>query len=412
MTGQTHGSPRLRDNVARSTAPHPGLTRLLNLYLLAVSLWLVILGIFNFEHPSDWAMGDWLINYSGGFVRRGLIGELALRLTALRISPLLTVLLLQWALYAIILIAIGHLIQRLRWRWWSLAFLLSPATLAFALLDPPFAFRKEILFFALLALTLEGVPPKLSKSAAIVLLALGCGVCILAHEALIVFFPYLFAALYLRTRSLRQASTLFALPACLSLALFALVSHFPGDAHVAQAVCNSIGGQITSPPSGICGGAIDYLAHNATYAHGQVLQLVQADHYWTLIPWLFLLPLLPAALGLRQLWRANPTSARILVLTSAAAWILSLSLFYYGTDWTRWIYIHTFSLMLLMLYAQKQQTSVTPSVLFQTKNSARWLALATLLLYCLGWELSVYGQRPLYGSFLRFVTHNMARGTQ
>jgi hypothetical protein len=30
-------------------------------------------------HPLDqWLIGDWLINYQGGFTRRGLIGEICL----------------------------------------------------------------------------------------------------------------------------------------------------------------------------------------------------------------------------------------------------------------------------------------------------------------------------------------------
>ena len=30
----------------------------------------------KFLYPSDWTTSEWLINYQGGFVRRGLIGQI------------------------------------------------------------------------------------------------------------------------------------------------------------------------------------------------------------------------------------------------------------------------------------------------------------------------------------------------
>ena len=389
-------------------------------FLLLIGGWLLVLGAFNLLHPSDWAMGDWLINYSGGFVRRGLTGEFALLLHSLHAPLLWTVLALQWTLYTVLLLAAWGLAQTVRWHWWSAAFFFSPATLAFVLLDPPFAFRKDILFFALLVwcLGLAGKPTTgttRSRLSQALLLTPGCAVCLLAHEGLIVFFPYLFAALYLVSGSLRRAFEIFALPAAVSVVLFAVISRFPGDLQVAQSVCSSIGGTLTVPPSGICGGAIDYLAHDATYAHNEVVRVMLAGHLAAHLPWLFVLPLLPAALGFAHLWRSNAQDARVLLATAALAWLFSTSVFFYGTDWTRWVYLHITSLMFLMLFAAQRgrhHELQTTSVLFGARGAKRWSAWALLLVYCLGWELTVYGQRPLYGSFIRFVTHNMARGQQ
>ncbi len=419
--------PRTQADLGRSvhaeaTVAERGATRAAQVFLLCIATWLGVLGLFNLRHPSDWAMGDWLINYSGGFVRRGLTGELALLLRAAHMPLLWTILLLQWTMYGIVLLGVWRLISDVRWNWWRFALFFSPATLAFVLLDPPFAFRKDILFFALLALTLRlGTRTDREKTHSSSwllpssLLTAGCAVCILSHEGLIVFFPYLFGALYLVSSNVRRSVQIFALPALVSVALFAVVSRFPGDAQVADTVCRSIGGTRTSPPSGICGGAIDYLAHNAAYAHQEVLRSMLAGHYWRHVPWLFVLPLVPVIMGLTQLWRRDRAASQVLMAIAALAWLMSISVFYYGTDWTRWIYIHTFSLMVLLLFAARQQGSTTveqTSALFGPRLGARWASWALLLVYCFGWELSMYGQRPLYGSFVRFVTHNLARGQQ
>lgn len=387
----------------------PLLTRLAAAFLLLLAGWLAVLGLFNLRHPSDWAMGDWLINYSGGFVRRGLIGQGALLLRNRLHLPLLwSVLLLQWALYAVVLGGVWRLVRPLRWSWWLAAIVFSPATLAFVLQDPPFAFRKELLLFALLTLTLAagGATRRRREIVVVALLTIGCAVCVLAHEALVVFFPYLFAAVWLRCRDWRRAAALFALPALITAVLFAVVSRFPGDGEVAWTVCSSIGGHLTVPPSGICGGAIDYLMRGATYAHHEVQRTVLQRAFWPHVPFLFVLPLLPAALGLAALWRQDGVTARRLLLCAVAAWGLSISVFYYGTDWTRWVYIHCFCLMLLMLFAEGRRQAEMAEVGADPSLRSR-LGAVLLLLYCLSWQLTMYQPRPLYGSFMRYLTHTL-----
>ena len=389
---------RTKANVVHSLHPEPTsveqrFTRAAQVFLLCVATWLVVLGLFNLRHPSDWAMGDWLINYTGGFVRRGLTGQLALVLRTAHIPLLWTILLLQWSLYLVVLLRVWRLISDLRWSWWRLALFFSPATLAFVLLDPPFAFRKDILFFALLVLALtvgDRTDAEETRASSWIvpslLLTAGCSVCILSHEGLIVFFPYLFGALFLASRNMQRSLQIFALPALASLALFALVSRFPGNTQIAATICTSIGGTLTSPPSGICGGAIDYLAHDAAYAHHEVVRVMLAGHYWRHVPWLFLLPLVPVILGVAQLWRRDRSAARILLAMAGLAWLMSISVFYYGTDWTRWIYLHTFSMMLL-LFTAKQQTSATAqdsSVLFAGRGTMGVRGVAAGLLPGLG----------------------------
>jgi len=49
-------------------------------YLILIFLFSVLLLSQKFLHPTDWTTSEWLINYQGGFVRRGLIGELLLNI--------------------------------------------------------------------------------------------------------------------------------------------------------------------------------------------------------------------------------------------------------------------------------------------------------------------------------------------
>ena len=45
-------------------------------YLFLILIFSILFLSQKFLYPTDWTTSEWLINYQGGFVRRGLIGEL------------------------------------------------------------------------------------------------------------------------------------------------------------------------------------------------------------------------------------------------------------------------------------------------------------------------------------------------
>ena len=53
-------------------------TNYFKFYLILIFLFSVLLLSQKFLYPTDWTTSEWLINYQGGFVRRGLIGEFLL----------------------------------------------------------------------------------------------------------------------------------------------------------------------------------------------------------------------------------------------------------------------------------------------------------------------------------------------
>ncbi len=382
-------------------------TTALTWLLVFSALILAGLGIYNLRRNSDWAVADWLINYSGGFVRRGFLGSLALFAGPFHLSPAISILVLQCALYAVILLSVWRLLDRVQWTFPLAALVFSPATLQFPLMDPNFAFRKEILFFALLSVSLLLLRNGADKAVLIALLTGGCAVCVLSHEALIVFFPYLLGALLLHLPRARQAFTWASLPGVTAGALFVAVSRHPGNAVLSSAVCSSLGGTLTDPPSGLCGGAIAYLARPAAYARGEVQRVAHAEHYSRVMPPLIALTLCPILLQLRSLWRDGRHREVCIIaaagLTAAAA---SVSLFLYGTDWTRWIYIHAFSLMLLLIsmaqHRQEPDSAYDPAQVGRNPLRLR-LATAVLLLYIFAWNLSLYQPKLPFGGLIHFL---------
>jgi len=99
-----------------------------------------------------WMAGDWFINYAGGFVRRGLFGELFLRSGATGAGGLWALFWLQALAYAFILAYLVVVLHRCRYSWSSIALVCGPAGVAFIGWDVNGGFRKEILVFLALAL--------------------------------------------------------------------------------------------------------------------------------------------------------------------------------------------------------------------------------------------------------------------
>ena len=121
-------------------------------YFLYIAVITSALGVIMIRKDRAWTISDWLINYQGGYVRRGLAGEIFYLFSRLLyISPIAFVLMAYFAAYAVLLLMFRRLVQQSTRELWVIAILLSPATLAFPILDMSSGFRKEIVFLALLS---------------------------------------------------------------------------------------------------------------------------------------------------------------------------------------------------------------------------------------------------------------------
>ena len=85
-------------------------------YFLLYLLFLFIFGsifLFN-KHTVDnnWTMSEWLINYQGGFTRRGFLGNLAFELaTFFNLKIRFVIFLLQTIFYSFFLIVIYNFLK-------------------------------------------------------------------------------------------------------------------------------------------------------------------------------------------------------------------------------------------------------------------------------------------------------------
>ena len=128
---------------------------LFNRYLLIkIFFSLIFLNYFYFSsritlRENAWITGDWLINYDGGLLRRGLSGEIILLLSNLKfINIYYLIIFIQSSLFFIFLFFLWKLISKKEVSLIFLFLIFSPVTIAFSFYDPLVVGRKEVIFFA------------------------------------------------------------------------------------------------------------------------------------------------------------------------------------------------------------------------------------------------------------------------
>ncbi len=359
-------------------------------------------------------MGEWLINYSGGFVRRGLLGEAVLLVHQLTGLPLLGLAsALQIAVYLLFYLSLLPLLRGVRWSLPLLAMLLSPATLSFTVLDPPSSVRKESLLFLALSILVYAVlyrrPREWQICSVLTVLAPAL---VLTHEALLAFLPWLGAPLLMTGKNLRQSFQLLLPPAVATALAFALVLGHPGNPRQVKAICYSIDGSFSPRPGGLCTGAIAYLHFTPLQAHADDMQAMRFYRYGRRYPLPLILTFLPASFLLRdRLRRGERRATYILLSTGILAALSSIPLFFFARDWGRWIGIHATCLLLLLLLIEREEQPAQPSPDPLARLDGRRLSLAkaqpgragvllTLTLYATCWTLPAVGNFPgKYGYF-------------
>ena len=368
-------------------------------YLVLILLATAGLGLHATRTLTQWILGDWLINYQGGFVRRGLVGQIIFLLSSwLHLSPLLIAVAVALVAYLLLYWSIWKLMANSSWRLWVLAAFISPALLGFAVAARG-GFHKDVLFLASLAVLLVLLMRKDVKGWILAAyIALTCAFCILSHEALFVYLPYVLAALVIGMREIKRAAAIALIPLIFVMASFYAVTTHRGTAQTVAAICSALGKESQR----VCGGAVSQLSYTSTSARQETIDITTLYHYYRVYPPLGLLALIPIAMGFADLWK-TPTLRRdlkLLAVAAAVSFAMSLTLFYYAQDWGRWIYIHLFSLFLILLFLDdRRQSDIRTAVPLGISGGKTRIALvgALLFIYATCWNLPNYSGTPVLG---------------
>jgi hypothetical protein len=327
----------------------------------------------------SWHLGDWLINYQGGFIRRGLIGQIFFILSDFGISLKWAVFSLHTVLYFTVFWLIFSL-YRMKERgveWYII--LLSPVFLTFPFHDFLGNSRKENLLFVVFLWFLTIFSKKAITFLKLVALLLAYAFGVLSHELMSFAVPF-FLYVLLRAYELGDLDKKNAVGFGLAFVTVAAVGIviaiiFHGDLSQSIQICLSVIDRGIAPH--ICDGAIDYLKSSRSDGLKDMMSVF--PDYQFVYPILFFLSLIPMFL---TSWFQDKRNIGFFILTL----VCLLPLFIVATDWGRWIYI-----LMFMWFAVLLAESVRVPIVI--KQVPMWFLVLYLSTWGMPHHLNAFDQR-------------------
>ncbi len=125
----------------------------------------------KFQFPTDWTTSEWLINYQGGFTRRGLVGELLVQINSfLNFEIRNLVFIFEIVLLFIYYLYIINFFKKVEFSPLLILIIFSPLGFLFPVTETEAIARKEVLLFCVYLLYLSSILKRNQKLTYLILL--------------------------------------------------------------------------------------------------------------------------------------------------------------------------------------------------------------------------------------------------
>ena len=303
---------------------------------------------------SDWQYADWIINYQGGFIRRGFIGEILFNIhnfSTIRLDyVILAFVILLYIFVAYILI---KSIKYIHQSYINILIFLSPGFFIYPIMNSEIIGRKDILLIAIFGIFVF-FEKKFKDTALVFLLIFSITLLVLSHSGFLFYTPYLIF-LYILIKSNRAKQIKFLEISgffLLLLTLLLLIYFNQGSMEHVEKICLSTKMFVKEN----CGntGQLFWIGNDAQ--NHIAVQVIKSKH---LFIYLLSLVLVYIFLGIKlfnsrfkiksfKLNKINP------LIIFCILFIFSMPIYYLGTDWGRYIFNSYVCSFFIFLYCLKE----------------------------------------------------------
>ena len=381
--------------------------------VISIILIVAIYTVFNFYrfylNNFSYEFDPWLSNYQGGFVRRGMPGELFFQIYDLSgVNPAFVALIFVSSLYLYFFWSLTELIRSIKINNLLLIILFSPLAIFFMVINSKATGHKEILFFASLALICL-IINKFDKKNIVILISFLMVLLSASYEAIIFYFPYLILPLFLLKNFKNLKEIFFYLLFFSTLSLILLITNyiFKGDQQIVNEICLSIK-EFVNQNCRIVGKIADLgLSVNdhtiqKTNAPG-ALNLFEGYSILYSIGFLYgyfglLIFLINSNLKNKLLKNIN------LLILFSILFTFSFPVYYFGADWGRYLYISNISIILILftLIKNKSIKFKTTSFCNLINNIPSKILVILIFFYSLSISVPICCQSNFKLGFLKF----------
>jgi len=370
------------------------LNRYILVYLFSISVFVIFYLWVKHTVGNDSSISEWLINYKGGFTRRGLGGEIAIIFSNFfEINLRESIMFLQIFFHCIYLLLLFYYLKNLRVNLIQLFAIFSPIFLFYPIAEIEVLGRKEIFLFLLFLSTIYFSNERYSQKVVNFLIFFIFPIIVLIWEQIVLFAPYFLCILIIKNK-IKTFKEVF---------IKSILIFLPGIITFIYVFLNPISliehsnmiEYLKTNFNENCYMSCNLLVSNTIYFHTfeSTHRNVDMVHYvrYFLI---FLVGFMPLHILLFQ----NNFSKKDNFLSINFRlhnlffflYLPVLLLFLFGSDWGRWINItYTFSILFyLYLLINKQITNnlEISGKNFFLVNKNKLLTAIVFVIFCFGWN--------------------------
>jgi hypothetical protein len=335
----------------------------LSLFLLFSSLILTITNLLNtiVYGGNNWGIGEWLINYNGGLVRRGLVGQIILASQLNGTSLISLIVSIQISLYLVVWIYLMKILIKNNFSWPFVALICNPLGICFIGWDQFVLIRKEFIGLAsmiVLSLYIRGKP---SHKGFLILFYILFTLAIFSSEVNLVLLPGIVFLLRYESDSrwMKFFSKEIFLLGFLVCSSILTSFFFKGDKNIAQSVCKKIIDSGLDPEKN-CRGAVDVLG----MSFSSMLSTLSSSYPAYLFYFVFLLlAVMPFSII---------SSDKLNGLWILAIFAGTLPLYFIAWDYGRWIFIFIVEITICLSITEVR---VRNNSMFNSRSTSIYLLL-------------------------------------
>ena len=369
------------------------------LFLLIIgSLFFVVVKFYSFySEYSNWQYADWLINYQGGFVRRGFIGEILFRIHKISLINLdLLILIFVIFLYSIFSYFLLKSVKYLKSSYENLLIILSPGFFLYPVMNSEIVGRKDILLISVFS-SLVFLERKIHHKLLLPIFIIAIVTISLSHSAFVFYIPY-FLILYILVKSNRRLIfNLFDLFTfvVISVALIFLIQFFNGSQMHIEKICESV----INFASKNCGSndQIAFLNFNLeNYLLEKSSRIYLKSYLFIYVLSVFLVFLFISLKLLNSRYTSEFISFKKFnpFLVICLLFLFTLPIYILGLDWGRYIYISFSITYFLYIYCLKNNVLNFYEIkFFNLKNFNKILLTIFIFFYSFFWTFPFYMER-------------------
>ena len=373
-----------------------------------IALYSIAVFFKYYLNNNAYEFDPWLSNYQGGFVRRGLPGEIFyIFYQFLKINPAIITLIFVSLLYVYFYWSLLKNLLNLKISRLLLLVLFSPLALFFPIINSKAIGHKEILFFVsffifyLLIKKFEKF--YLAFFLTILIIFLG-----LSYEALLFYSPYLIILFFFKGfNSYKEFFYYLFYFSTISLSILLINYVFKGNSFIVSQICDSVINFVNPNCE-----TVGKIADLKLSVQDHTIQKTGSEGALNLYKNYFFIYPLGAIYGLSPLliflFCSSFTDKKIkdlnLLLVFASLFILTIPVYYFGADWGRYLNITNISsiILILILINEKKIKIKNNFIIYQLNKIPKFIFLIFVFLYALSFSVPICCQTSFKLGLLKF----------